>query len=361
MNLIVLDATTKKLQLVLGEAATTELDYTASWADSTATDVTEGNSNGTSNDTTAVDIVAAPAASTRRIIKDVSVYNNDNISHTFTINYNDNGTTRKIWTGTLTSGSIWYLSRVLSAGGGSPLTTQGDIYVYDTGNTRLAKGTASQQLRMNAGGTMPEWFTPGGAASFWTLFSGAYASGTTLTVAGVDMTGIFKKGVIIKLLSSANALKVVMVASSSFSTDTTVNVIGSTLASGDKDFYYGADALVEHFIIPGTIAAGTDIAKTWYCPTASYPIGCDAHHKTAGTTNATEYDINDDGTSLFNGTAASIATTATVDLNNAAYTPTTVIAADSAITVDVNSISTTAPVEAYIDFYYFPQWWISRT
>lgn len=146
MQVIILDATTKKLQLVLGEAATTELDYTASWADSTATDVTEGNSNGTSNDTTPVDIVAAPAASTRRIIKDISVYNNDNISHTLTINYNDNGTLRKIWSGTITSGAIWYLSRVLSAGGGSPLTTKGDIYVYGAINTRLGIGTDTYAL-----------------------------------------------------------------------------------------------------------------------------------------------------------------------------------------------------------------------
>lgn len=146
MQLIILDTTTKKLQLVLGEAATTELDYTVAWADSTDTDVTEGNSNGTSNDTTAVDIVAAPAASTRRIIKDISVYNNDNISHTFTINYNDNGTLRKIWTGTLASGAIWYLSRVLSAGGGSPLTTKGDIYVFGSTNTRLGVGTNGYEL-----------------------------------------------------------------------------------------------------------------------------------------------------------------------------------------------------------------------
>ena len=226
------------------------------------------------------------------------------------------------------------------------------------------KATSSEII---AGTVDTKLITPKGlkdaavAGSFWTLFSGAYASATTMTVAGIDMTGIFKKGVVLKWLSSADAFKTGMVVSSSFSTDTTITIIGSTAASGDKTFYYGGDALVERFIIPGTIAAGTDIAKTWYCPTASYPLGCDAHHKTAGTTNATEYDINDDGTSLFNGTAASIATTATSDLNNAAYTPTTVIAADSLITVDVNSVSTTAPVEAYIDFYYFPQWWISIT
>ena len=44
------------------------------------------------------------------------------------------------------------------------LTTQGDILYRDgSGLQRLAKGTASQELRMNSGATAPEWFTPAGA------------------------------------------------------------------------------------------------------------------------------------------------------------------------------------------------------
>jgi hypothetical protein len=42
---------------------------------------------------------------------------------------------------------------------------QGDmLYHNGTNLTRLAKGTASQQLRMNAGATAPEWFTAGGGS-----------------------------------------------------------------------------------------------------------------------------------------------------------------------------------------------------
>lgn len=42
---------------------------------------------------------------------------------------------------------------------------QGDILYHNGTNiTRLAKGTASQQLRMNAGATAPEWFTAGGGS-----------------------------------------------------------------------------------------------------------------------------------------------------------------------------------------------------
>ena len=47
---------------------------------------------------------------------------------------------------------------------GTVITTQGDILYRDgSGLQRLAKGTASQELRMNSGATAPEWFTPAGA------------------------------------------------------------------------------------------------------------------------------------------------------------------------------------------------------
>lgn len=59
-----------------------------------------------------------------------------------------------------------------SAGGGSGAATDplidaaGDLIVGTADNTatRLAKGSALQQLRVNAGGTALEWFTPSSAA-----------------------------------------------------------------------------------------------------------------------------------------------------------------------------------------------------
>jgi hypothetical protein len=196
--------------------------------------------------------------------------------------------------------------------------------------------------------------------SNWTLFNGAYASGTTLTVAGVDVTGIFHKGVVLKWLSSADAFKTGIVQSSTFSTDTTITILGSTAASGDKSFYYTNDALIAEFIIPGTLAAGTDLAKTWYTPKDVYILNADAYVKTAGTTNSTVIDINDDGTTKFT-TKPTITTGTTSDINNVADNPTTAVAAGSLITIDVDSVSTTPPVEAYVYLYYYPTWWVSRT
>lgn len=73
----------------------------------------------------------------------------------------------------------------------SPLTTQGDIlYGGASGaGTRLAKGTALQILRMNSGATAPEWATPawatGDGGTGLSSFTGGdtvyYASGTALS------------------------------------------------------------------------------------------------------------------------------------------------------------------------------------
>lgn len=241
-------------------------------------------------------------------------------------------------------------------------STEGDIlYRNSSAWTRLAKGTASQQLRMNSGATAPEWFTPTAAASFWTSFSGAYASGTTITVA-TDLTGLFKKGVVLKWQKSDNTFKTGMVISSSYSSpNTTITIVGSAVEANDKNFYYAGEMANKiTFIIAGNQSTGTDVSKTWYPSTDVYPISVDATVKTAGTTNATTYDINDDSTTIIT-TKPSIASGATTDLNNVVDTPTTVIAAASAVTVDIDAASTTQAIDGYIDLFYFPTFWVSLT
>lgn len=53
---------------------------------------TEGRSVGQTNDTNDVTLVAAPAASTRRVIKYITVYNNDTVAADVTVKYDANGT-----------------------------------------------------------------------------------------------------------------------------------------------------------------------------------------------------------------------------------------------------------------------------
>ena len=70
----------------------------------------------------------------------------------------------------VSNGTYWELMAQAGTNGTDgatiPLTTQGDILYRDgSGLQRLAKGTASQELRMNSGATAPEWHTPAVASS----------------------------------------------------------------------------------------------------------------------------------------------------------------------------------------------------
>ena len=69
-------------------------------------------------------------------------------------------------------------------GGSTTLTTQGDMLYRDgSGLQRLAKGTASQELRMNSGATAPEWHTPAVASSDMVLLhTTAVMSGSIIVV-----------------------------------------------------------------------------------------------------------------------------------------------------------------------------------
>lgn len=107
----------------------------------------------------------------------------------------------------------------------------------------------------------------------------------------------------------------------------------------------------ETFIIPGTLATGTDLSKTWVLPFDCKLQSATPYVKTAGTTNATTFDINLAGSTIAT-TKLSIASGATSGANQALDNPTTTRTAGSLITIDVDSVSTTAPVEAYIVLFY---------
>ena len=78
----------------------------------------------------------------------------------------------------------------LAAGGtdvGTTITTQGDILYRDgSGLQRLAKGTAAQQLAMNAGATAPEWVTPS-SGTVLKIYTKMWAGGTS--IAGTTNNG----------------------------------------------------------------------------------------------------------------------------------------------------------------------------
>jgi hypothetical protein len=110
MGTLVLDATTKTIQAVMsGAAATSNPEYTVAYADSTSSSLTEGASDGALNGTSGVTIASAPAASTRRVIKWITIQNKDTASVTVTITYNNSSgsTSRQIAKVTLASNDTW--------------------------------------------------------------------------------------------------------------------------------------------------------------------------------------------------------------------------------------------------------------
>lgn len=153
--MLVLDTTSKSITIVMsGAAATTNPSFTAAYADNNGTTFTEGANDGVLNGTTAVTAVAAPAASTRRIINTITVENNDTAAVTITVGYLNTASTRVIVKVTLQVGDTW--------------TTNG---AYDTnGNLKQTGGGSS-------GATITNDTTT--ATNVYPLFAGAVSGSLT--------------------------------------------------------------------------------------------------------------------------------------------------------------------------------------
>jgi hypothetical protein len=79
------------------------------------------------------------------------------------------------------SGSAW-----VSIGGGSPLTTKGDLYTYSTTDARLGVGTNGQVLQADsAEATGLKWATPAAGGGMTSLATGSL-SGATTTISAIS-------------------------------------------------------------------------------------------------------------------------------------------------------------------------------
>lgn len=102
---MILSTISQSIAIVLGGAITTnQLAWTAAFVDHTATSFVPDSSNGLTNGTTPVTMVAAPAASTSRQVKYLSVSNTDTVNATVTINFIDGANTRRLTTVVLAPG-----------------------------------------------------------------------------------------------------------------------------------------------------------------------------------------------------------------------------------------------------------------
>lgn len=105
--MIVLNTTTRKLQIVLAGAVTTnQLPVAVAFRDQRTRDgaIGYGEQVKNTNSTTAVDILDSPQSGVIRIVDTIGVVNEDTAAATVTIRYNDNGTTYTLFKATLAVG-----------------------------------------------------------------------------------------------------------------------------------------------------------------------------------------------------------------------------------------------------------------
>ena len=111
MQILVLNTTTKLIKASMAATAeTTNPDFVVAYADNTGTSFTEAVNDGALNGTSDVTLVAAPGASTRRVVKDITICNRDTRNNTITVKYDNNGTERVIAKVTLAPNETWTLN-----------------------------------------------------------------------------------------------------------------------------------------------------------------------------------------------------------------------------------------------------------
>jgi len=166
MGILVLDATTKSVVVAMsGAAATTNPDFTAAYADDTGSAFTEGANDGALNGTSSVTLVAAPAASTRRVVKNITIENKDTAAVTLTISYNNSSTLRTIAKVTLNVGDTWTTDGTFDTNG-SLKRTLGTINLSSgvTGTLAVANGGTGVTSSTGSGSvvlsTSPSLTTP---------------------------------------------------------------------------------------------------------------------------------------------------------------------------------------------------------
>lgn len=145
--MLVLDATTKSIVVAMsGAAATTNPDFTSAYADNNGTNFTEGANDGALNGTSSVTLVAAPAASTRRMVRSITIENKDTAAVTLTVSYNNNSTLRTIAKVTLNVGDTWTTDGTFDTNGNLKSTGGGTMSLQNSNNVTITGGNVSANL-----------------------------------------------------------------------------------------------------------------------------------------------------------------------------------------------------------------------
>ena len=237
-------------------------------------------------------------------------------------------------------------------------------------------------LTYNSGATNNmAWAAASGGASFWTTFPGSPSrtGNNSFTCTDTSHANLYdyqlSKGTLLKWTEDT-APKIAMVTLASNTSDTdTFYICGDAMAKIDASSLKYCLMKAERFdwAVPGTLAASTtDASRQHVMPCNAFGLQAEAFLKTAGSTSgATTFDIKDDGTSIMaSSSAITIAYTASNNLDatgffgvktNVNYHASTLIAANSLMSVDVGTVAGTPPVEAYVTLWYMPRYYFYRS
>lgn len=203
--MITLDATTKSLEVKLAGAITTnQLTIVASYVDINQTTIAVsgmGENDTVTNGATAVTAVAAPAATTSRQVKSLTVENTDTVAQTVSVQVNNNGTKRLVVVQALQAGQTllyedgagWLIANALVvttpvpvAQGGTGVTSLGNLTKVDDTNVTLALGGTPTGALINAVSITAGWTGSLAIARGGTGQTTAGASGVPTVVALTD-------------------------------------------------------------------------------------------------------------------------------------------------------------------------------
>ena len=166
MAILILNATTKTIVAALsGAITTTNPVFTAAFADNDGSTFTESASDGALNGVTSVTLISAPAASTQRVIKSITIQNADTAAVTVTLSYNNNATLRTIVKVTLAVGDTWTTDGTFDTNG-SLKQTLGTVSLPTgvTGTLAVANGGTGVTTSTGTGNvvlsTSPTFTTP---------------------------------------------------------------------------------------------------------------------------------------------------------------------------------------------------------
>lgn len=177
---------------------------------------------------------------------------------------------------------------------------------------------------------------------------------------------IFTKGTVIKWEKSGGGFQCAMIKAAAYGSNAvTIDILGNDLVAGFTAMKYCIHRAKEDvFIVPGTMpgnTATTDIGKTIYALCDLLVFAAQVRYKTAPTTTKGVWDINDDATSIFTTKPeiAAAATQGTEQISDCILdTALTVVAKDSAITLDYDSGHATTPgADAYVTIWWMPEAW----